>query len=292
MIKAYSGTDQMIALPYTLGFRALYYNRDIFDKFGVPYPHAKMSWEDTIQLARKVTRTDGGVQYYGFGFGVHPFLPIADEMGLPYVDAKTNKTTVNTAQWKTVFDQAKEFYDIPGNKDALNASMNKFNKEKTMAMIVANNAMRNFIDINWDTTSVPTLKSDPNNGGEAFGVALAVSAQSKHKEAAFAVILNTVSDEMQVEIARAGRPSVLKGDKYVQAFGKGMSNVTNQHLSEILSVTFKKPKPINKYDSYAQKTLRTKFNDTVNKGTDTNTALRDANEDIDKYIQTDLSGGK
>jgi multiple sugar transport system substrate-binding protein len=223
--------------------------------------------------------------------GNPPYLPIALELGLPYVDAKSNKAAVNTTEWKNVFDQMKEIYQIPGNKEALTGAMNKFNKDKTLAMMVANNALRNFVDpFKWDATSVPTLKSDPNNGGEAIGVTLAISAQSKHKEAAFAVILNTVSDEMQVVGAQAGRPSVLKGDKFVQQFGKGMANVTDQHLSQILEVTFQTPTAVTKYDTYAQSTMTKAFNNMVNSGTDANTALRQANEEIDKYIQTDLAG--
>jgi multiple sugar transport system substrate-binding protein len=292
MVKAYSGNNQLTAIPFTLGFRALYYNKDIFDKFAVAYPKAKMSWEDTIALARMATRVDGGVQYYGMGMSIAPYLPMRLALSLPFVDAKANKAAVNTAEWKNVFELAQQFYQIPGNQEALTGAMNNFTKDKTLAMMVGNNALRNMVGLNWDVTSVPTMKEDPNNGGEAIGQTLAVTAQSKNKEAAFLIIANALSDDVQTTLVKSGRPSALKASKYVDDFGKGMSNVTNQHLTEILQVNFKTPVSTSKYDAFAETTLTKWFNESVTKGTDSNSVLLGANDEIDKYIQTDLSGKK
>lgn len=44
----------------------LYYNKDIFDKFGVPYLKNHMTWEEVAEVATKLTRNDGGVQYRGY----------------------------------------------------------------------------------------------------------------------------------------------------------------------------------------------------------------------------------
>lgn len=47
MVKNTYGKPEQVALPYTIGFSALYYNKDIFDKFGVAYPKDGMTWEET-----------------------------------------------------------------------------------------------------------------------------------------------------------------------------------------------------------------------------------------------------
>jgi multiple sugar transport system substrate-binding protein len=288
MVRAYGKNDnKLIAIPYTLGFRAMYYNRDIFNKFGVPYPKAGLTWEDAIDLGRKLTRSDGGVQYYGFNSSATPFLPISDEMGLSYINPSANKAAVNSDSWKKAFDLAAQVYQIPGNKEALTGGQNRFLKDKNLAMFVGNNALRQMLDLNWDVTSVPTLKEKPKQGGQAFGVTLAVSAQSKHKEAAFQVIVNTLSDEVQLEMVRDGRPSVLKDPKFTKEFGKGMSNVTDQHLSDILQVSFSKPQGTSEYDASAQKIMNQKFADVINNGKDSNTALREAEDEINKVIQAD-----
>jgi ABC-type glycerol-3-phosphate transport system substrate-binding protein len=64
-IKSYSDQGQIYYLPYnTLAF-ALMYNKDIFDKFGVPYPKDNMTWDEAIELGKKLTRTEAGVNYIG-----------------------------------------------------------------------------------------------------------------------------------------------------------------------------------------------------------------------------------
>ncbi|MDF2715158.1 MAG: extracellular solute-binding protein family 1 [Paenibacillus sp.] len=55
------------ALPINLLYLVLVYNKDIFDKFGEPYPRDGMTWEEAVQIAKKLTRNDAGVQYMGFG---------------------------------------------------------------------------------------------------------------------------------------------------------------------------------------------------------------------------------
>lgn len=53
----------MYGLPAYVPPSAIYYNKDIFDKFGVPYPKDGMSWDDLEELNKKLTRKDGDMQY-------------------------------------------------------------------------------------------------------------------------------------------------------------------------------------------------------------------------------------
>jgi multiple sugar transport system substrate-binding protein len=51
-LRIAGGQDYLVGLPaYTNAF-ALFYNKDIFDKFGVPYPKDGMYWEDVVELAK------------------------------------------------------------------------------------------------------------------------------------------------------------------------------------------------------------------------------------------------
>ena len=65
-IKNYSDKGETLALVYALQYYATFYNKDIFDKFGVSYPKDGMSWDDLIELGKKLTRNEGGVQYMDF----------------------------------------------------------------------------------------------------------------------------------------------------------------------------------------------------------------------------------
>ncbi|MCC2685906.1 MAG: family 1 extracellular solute-binding protein, partial [Paenibacillaceae bacterium] len=289
MVKLYSGNGTLTALPFTMGFRTMYYNRDLFDKFGVPYPAAHQSWEDTIELAKKVTRTDGGTQYFGLSLNGAQYLPIKNEARADFVDSKTNKAIVDNDVWKRVFNLTRQVYQIPGNEGSFKGANGIFMKDKRLAMLVASNELRNMIDINWDVTAIPTLKESPRIGGYSQAVGLSISATSKHKEAAFLFILNTLSDEVQLEMARNGRPSPLTDKKFVDAFGKGMKNVTDQHLSRVLDIDFTVPKSVSEYDNIGQKEMTAALADVVTNGKDINTALREAGDRINQGIQAELS---
>ena len=69
---------------------ALYYNKDIFDKFGVPYLKNHMTWEEVAEVATKLTRNDGGVQYRGFVASPNPLL-VVNPLSIPYTDEKGEK---------------------------------------------------------------------------------------------------------------------------------------------------------------------------------------------------------
>lgn len=47
------------ALPYDFSAGGLYYNQDLFDSAGVPYPAPGWTWDNIIDAARKLTRRSG-----------------------------------------------------------------------------------------------------------------------------------------------------------------------------------------------------------------------------------------
>ena len=67
-IKKFNSNGELYAVPFSVNYSALFYNKDIFDKFGVAYPKDGMTWNEYVELAKKVSRTENGVQYYGSAF--------------------------------------------------------------------------------------------------------------------------------------------------------------------------------------------------------------------------------
>ena len=71
-LKQYAGaTDQVVVdgklyeLPFRNDFWVVFYNKDLFDAKGVPYPTNDMTFEEYDALARQVTDTTFGSQVYG-----------------------------------------------------------------------------------------------------------------------------------------------------------------------------------------------------------------------------------
>ena len=57
--------DKLYELPFRSDFWVLYYNKDVFDKAGVPYPTNDMTFDQYDELARKLTVDVPGQEVYG-----------------------------------------------------------------------------------------------------------------------------------------------------------------------------------------------------------------------------------
>ncbi|NMO96586.1 ABC transporter substrate-binding protein [Paenibacillus lemnae] len=57
--------DEVYALPFRSDFWIVYYNKDLFDQAGVPYPTNDMTLEQYDELARKMTSGSGAEKVYG-----------------------------------------------------------------------------------------------------------------------------------------------------------------------------------------------------------------------------------
>ncbi|GAB4434114.1 MAG: hypothetical protein OHK0015_23610 [Chloroflexi bacterium OHK40] len=65
----FDGTN-LFGLPENIQMMALYYNKDIFDAAGIPYPDATWSYDKLLEVARELTITEGGeTTQWGFDKG-------------------------------------------------------------------------------------------------------------------------------------------------------------------------------------------------------------------------------
>ena len=61
IINAYTFDDVLYAIPKDIDTAFIFYNRELFDRAGVPYPHEDWTWDEFRQIARDLTIE--GVQY-------------------------------------------------------------------------------------------------------------------------------------------------------------------------------------------------------------------------------------
>ena len=69
----YALNGEQIALPFRSDFEILFYNKDLFDAAGVPYPTNDMSWEEYKEKALKVADPSKGI----YGTHYHTWLSTA-----------------------------------------------------------------------------------------------------------------------------------------------------------------------------------------------------------------------
>lgn len=298
-VQKASGKKEPIGLPYSMHFSALYYNKDIFDNFGIAYPKDGMSWEEARELAKKVTRFENGTQYRGLEFNL--ITRQIEQLSIPYVDPITKKAIFNNDKTKRVFEMNKSIFDIPGNGQAIwNNDANKlFVQTRTLAMLASNNilfhaGLDKVTDFNWDMVSYPTYPERPGVGLQVDAHIMSVTSTSKHKKEAFQVLATVVSEEVQLEIAKNGRISALNDPKIQKAFGENLTFVAGKNLQAAFKTKPAETFVATEYINDAKTEVRAAFKEVTEKGKDINTALREAEEKTNSKIQQKeaAKGGK
>src|SRR5690606_24616722 len=80
---------------------ALVYNKDIFNKFAVEYPKDHMTWDEVVELSKRLQRMDNGVQYYGLGLGTSQYM--YEQLALQYTD-RNNRVDVSNPLFHKIFE--------------------------------------------------------------------------------------------------------------------------------------------------------------------------------------------
>ncbi|MGG0824210.1 extracellular solute-binding protein [Paenibacillus turicensis] len=103
------GEGKLYALSPKFNINAIFYNADLFKKYGVEPPRDGMTWEEILDTARRFP-TDGTEKgrIYGYGSNSGTSLDqlatdIANAQGLSYYNGKSKKITMNTDYWKNIY---------------------------------------------------------------------------------------------------------------------------------------------------------------------------------------------
>lgn len=283
----------LYGIPFAMNYGAMVHNRDIFDKFGVPYPKDTMTYEEAYELGKKMTRTEGGTNYIGI---LPPDLrQMYWQYGLPIYDKAKNKATLTTDKHAKVFSLLNQFYMIPGyiEKGNVRHSIDLFFKEHRMAMypnwIAAINTYftnaKSKDAIKWDLTAHPGFSDKPGLGKEVDYHMIVVNKAGKKKDAAYQVIISLLSEDVQTKLSRAGRLSVLKNDNIRKVYGADNDTFTGKNLQSIFKVSPSPLPPASKYDPKINALLNGEVSKNVAVGgIDINTALRNAEDKANKEI--------
>jgi multiple sugar transport system substrate-binding protein len=252
-----------------------------------------MTWDQIIELAKKLERTENGIEYHALSPDNIAFF--ASALSLPMVDPKTGRATLNTEGWKRAVEVYKQITDITGKKIYGNSF---FLKDRNLAMLATyGNLLGNLeaiynqgVPYNWDIASYPSFPEAPNQGREIRVPSLMITSTSKQKDAAFKVLSYLVSDENQLMMTRSGRLSALKDPKFKQNFGADLKSLQGKNVSGIFK---SQPAPAvspSQYTDLAQNAMNAAIGDIVSGTKDINTALREADEAANQAIAAAKQG--
>ncbi|TMV48573.1 extracellular solute-binding protein [Paenibacillus mesophilus] len=288
---------KMYALPVNIFNIVLYYNKLIFDKFGVPYPKDGMTWDETLATAKKLTRTENGLQYYGFATSPQHILRM-NQFSLPTIDIKTGAPTINqNEKWKQFFQTV--FVD-PAEDEGYRAlkkipALSNFTQEQNVAMYAYLSAhiFNNIKGVNWDhvdMVSLPTFKELPGIGSQAYPLYFGVTKLSKNPEAAFHALMQLTSAEFQTESAKQGNMPVLVDESIRKQIGKE-AEYPNKNYNALYFNKFAPIPPRLPYDANLVVTYAAQANALAAGTTDMNTSFRKTEETALKAIE-DLKRAK
>lgn len=216
---------EVICMPQNVSSQVVYFNQDLFDKAGLPYPKAGWTWEEFRQTAIALTLPDENGDGYPdqYGLGLEPVLirvaAFIWQNGGDLVDDQANPTRLTLDEpaareaIQFVLDLAQKDGVVPNySAEAVASHPDRF-LAGNIAMYVDSRVftptMRETVTFRWDVAPLPVGKQAAN---VLHSDAYCMASASTVKDAAWAFIEFAIGEEGQAITAKLGRtvPSLRK----------------------------------------------------------------------------------
>lgn len=249
-IRSLDSEGRLIGIPDGTGYLSLFYNKEIFDLFGVPYPTETMTWDQAFDLAKKMTGQRNGISYLGLELG--GYGNVGDGAAVPLKELAVNKTDPDTGEVLIMKDPAftkylelmKKYYSIPGVRSEEAKNSDLFGKKQAAmtvtwtAYFVHGNPFEDieYLKNNVAMLPVPVWADQPHIGPSLGTTPMIISSSSEHKDAAFSVLKEYVSVPNQTKIAKsmASGPALTEvADQY----GSDIENYVGQDVTSVFKLT-------------------------------------------------------
>lgn len=299
-VKNFGQKGEFYNMPISMNSFATYYNKNIFDLLGVPYPKDGMFWDQYIDLAKRLTTTRDGTSYYGLQMGIFNRLP--SQLSLTYVDPATNKALIQSEGWRKVFRTFKEVHDIPGNRSSKTSDLlqgrNRFVKEMNIAVVpdiaLSDELIMEFEGKGgaWDIASFPSFRENPKVGTGVYASGLFLPKGGKNMDISFQVIANLVSEDAQREAAKHGSYSVLNNPEVHKSYLSNSKMYQGKNVAAFSYNSVAAPYTITPLDAIATKHYTEGLRKYVHQAAgfeDLNSALRTIEETVNLEVKQELS---
>lgn len=221
-------------LPFNNNDFVLFYNKDIFDKFGVDYPKNGMTYDEIYELAKKLTRVDGEITYKGFSQNPGHYMNY-NQLSQSPLSFTEDKASMSSPEWKQIVDNLRRFYDIPANQfDTVETFATKGNIAMAVATVdhlVSYHEQNK--NLNFDIVSVPSFNEAKDTRYQPNVYSMYITKQSQKKDLAFQVIAALLSEEHQVELAKEGVIVPTESQAVQEAFGQNLPQMRGKNTSAI-----------------------------------------------------------
>ncbi len=202
-LETLSWDGKIYAVPRDISNLVIYYNKDIFDKYNIPYPSDNWTLDDMVKTSQKLTHLP---DVFGISFEEEPifYLPYLMSFGTKdltdFEDVKIQKGL------KFYSDLRKKYHTAPYKEESASATMAQMFLQGRIGMHLSGRWLvpkyRQEADFDWDIAPFPMLNKSSALPMDASGWAVAKS--SKHKSEALKLIKYLSSEENSEKFAQSG----------------------------------------------------------------------------------------
>ncbi len=218
------GGGTLYGLSPSFYTQALFYNKDLFEKYSVELPTDRMSWDDVLTRANRFpTEGKPDERVYGLKNSYHTSLldfatSIGDTLGLSMFNSELMQVTLDTPAWRNAFSTALDairsgtFYvedeNIMRSWDSYEEYLmsDPFISGRTAMMIEdvymieqlkqASEQLKDKLNLNWDLVTLPVDPSNPDYTTATFiDQIFAINASSTNSKEAWNFMKYVHSDE-------------------------------------------------------------------------------------------------
>lgn len=184
---------------------ALFYNRALFDRFGVPYPEDEMTWQQIFQLSEQFVRTPRRSPVFGFAFDVRNQTDLLSDAQvytqakkMKFYDDRAEQMLVQSPQWEQVFSELiawkKRQPAYAGDQDLFQAGqlamvLGSFQyAEQLVQRQQSLPTSTKETPLQWDVVTVPIHKTEPVGFEMISGGIWAINAKAQNPSDAWEFI--------------------------------------------------------------------------------------------------------
>ena len=216
IIDRFTVDGEVYAIPRDVApFACVFYNKDLFDQAGLPYPTDDWTWDEMLELAKKLTKRDtsGRITQYGFyGWAWQNFIygnggDLVDNVKLPTKTLMDDPKSIEGLQFYSDLINKYEVMPTPLAMANLGMGVDMMFASGRLAMFLSGiwetPALREKYDFHWDVAMFPKNKTGVRRFGSG-GTGYGVMKSTQHPKESWEVVKALTSAPVQAEMARRG----------------------------------------------------------------------------------------
>lgn len=209
-LDGFTSKGKIYAAPRDVSNLVIYYNKDIFKKYGIACPDKNWTIDDYLKTGQKIVKqSNGKVQGTSFETDTIFWLPYLFSNGASILD-ETGKLKISEKNAITAIDLysslANKYKIAPKKSDSASLTMAQLFLQQKIAMHLSGRWLvpkyRNEADFDWDIAPFPRGSAGSIVNIDSSGYAL--SKSSKHKKEALKFIEYISSKESLNKLSQSG----------------------------------------------------------------------------------------